>query len=151
MEKNTVDTFRKRLVLDERTGCLLYPAPNKTGYGRFSYGGKVHQAHRFAYELANGPINRSLVLDHVCRMPSCCNVDHLEPVTQRTNVVRGISPPALHAIKTHCAHGHPYNKDNTILVQRKGNAKRVCRACKNASERLRRSGTPNPYREQAPA
>jgi hypothetical protein len=55
------------------------------GYGRL--GAKL--AHRIAYEYHRGPIPEGLQLDHLCRVTSCCNPDHLEPVPQRVNYERG--------------------------------------------------------------
>jgi len=53
-------------------------------------GGKTVRAHRFYYERINGPIPDGLELDHLCRVHSCVNPDHLEPVTHTVNMRRGI-------------------------------------------------------------
>ncbi len=39
---------------------------------------------------------------------------HLEPVTQRVNILRGVGPAAIHAKKTHCSKGHEFTPDNII-------------------------------------
>jgi hypothetical protein len=62
-----------------------------TGYGSFRVNGKSLYAHRFAWETLMGPIPAGLVLDHLCRNPSCVNPDHLEPVTDKVNINRGVS------------------------------------------------------------
>jgi len=65
---------------------------NSTGYGYFQTGGrgtKKARAHRYAYEFLVGPIPKGLVLDHLCRVKICVNPEHLQPVTQRENVLRG--------------------------------------------------------------
>jgi hypothetical protein len=59
------------------------------GYGHFGVGQKVVFAHRFAYELANGPIPDGLMPDHLCRNHPCVRPSHLEPVTNRENCLRG--------------------------------------------------------------
>lgn len=145
MKPNTLDDFHSRLIPVEGTGCLIYSGAINHGYGNFHYGNRRWQAHRLAYTLANGPIPDGLVLDHLCRVKSCCNVDHLEAVAQRLNVLRGETVPAKNSAKTHCKYGHLLSGDNLVLAQRGGHLKRNCRTCRNATERLRRSGTPKPF------
>jgi len=41
------------------------------------------------YEYFKGPVPDGLELDHLCRVRSCCNPDHLEPVTHKENIRRG--------------------------------------------------------------
>ena len=112
--------------------CWLWTgAKSRGGYGAFNSGNnKIIPAHRFAYELLVGPISQGLTLDHLCRTPACVNPAHLEPVTMQINTLRGISPSAKAAAKTHCPQGHPYDLLNTYN-QRDGG--RVCRACHKAS------------------
>ena len=75
------------------TPCWLWQlAKNYEGYGLDSDStGKTVLAHRRYYEQHNGPIPPDLQLDHLRRMPSCVNPDHLEPVTAAENVRRGSS------------------------------------------------------------
>jgi hypothetical protein len=76
--------------VDKTDTCWLWTgSSDRLGYGRFSTWPSVTLAHRFAYELLAGPIPDGLVIDHLCRTPSCVNPDHLEPVTQRENLRRG--------------------------------------------------------------
>lgn len=104
-----------------------------TGYGRTtetSYPSAGGYAHRVAYLLIKGPIPEGLTLDHLCRNPSCVNPAHLEAVSSRENILRGVGMGARNARKTHCKHGHPFNADNTIVgLNTNGQRKRVCRAC----------------------
>lgn len=44
------------------------------------------RAHRFAWEVANGPIPGGQVIRHRCDNPPCCNPAHLVPGTQSENV-----------------------------------------------------------------
>ena len=92
--------------VDKTPGCWLWTAcVTGLGYGQFrvTHGAPTVYAHRWAYEAMVGPIPDELVLDHLCRTPSCVNPSHLEPVTQRINVLRGESPVAKRARQTHRA------------------------------------------------
>lgn len=97
------------------------------GYGNF-WNDKYTSAHRFSYEFANGPVPDGLQLDHLCRNRLCVNPGHIEPVTQRVNMLRGISPAAENARKTHCMNGHPLIGTNLVLRK---SGSRGCRHCIN--------------------
>lgn len=87
------------------TGCHLWVACiDSLGYGNVWNEGKMKKSHRVAYEEAYGPIPKGLVIDHLCRVRSCCNPDHLRAVTQRENVFAKDSrcPAKKNAEKTHC-------------------------------------------------
>ena len=106
--------------------CWLWTeGKDGSGYGRFKINGHMVAAHRFAYELLVGSIPQGLELDHLCRVRHCVNTDHLEPVTNHVNVLRGFNNAAQNARKTHCPQGHPYDKENTSLH----NGRRYCRTC----------------------
>lgn len=55
------------------------------GHGRINFDHVVHQAHRVAWELANGPIPPGLVVRHKCDFAPCCNPAHLELGTRAEN------------------------------------------------------------------
>lgn len=102
-------------------GCL-----DNHGYGQTSRKG-YYLIHRWTYEHYVGPIPDSLQLDHLCRVPACCNPDHLEPVTSRENTLRGTAPSAANARKTHCHNGHEFTPENTYIETY---GARRCLACK---------------------
>lgn len=119
-------------LVETKPGCWLWRGGvNNQGYGQ--YGGPL--AHRLAYELLVGPVPDGLVIDHLCKTPLCVNPDHLEPVTQGTNVLRDDSRTAKNAIKTHCDQGHEFTVETTYWRK---NGDRDCRPCKARRERERR-------------
>lgn len=125
---------------EPNSGCWLWTGTiNDSGYGRFNVSDRRERAHRLLYEYLKGPIPEGLILDHLCRVRSCVNPDHLEPVTQGENVRRGMAGATQRArqlAKTHCPHGHDYTPENTSYNWR---GARVCRACRNAQQRRYRA------------
>ena len=110
-------------------------AARPLGYGMFGLRGEAYGTHRISYTLARGPIPDGLVLDHLCRNPRCINPAHLEPVTQRENVLRG-DARLTKSPDERCPKGH---EPNWMQVQKHGPDRpktRVCRGCFN--ERARR-------------
>lgn len=76
--------------LDKSDGCWKWTGPVlATGYGRIMANGRMVYVHRLVYEHFIGPVPDGLELDHLCRVPACCNPLHLEPVTHRENIRRG--------------------------------------------------------------
>lgn len=150
-------------IVSEDTGfetpCLTWTGSKTTaGYGHVRISGTNHYVHRLVYEAHHGPIPKRLdgdraVLDHRCRNRACANIDHLELVTNRENILRGDikraapkvpGPRKPRALKTHCKRGHAFTAENTYL---KPDGRRECRACLQAyrEERTVRE------REQRPA
>ncbi len=97
------------------------------GYGMSCHGGKQVFAHIVGYELFNGPKPEGTDTDHLCRNHPCCRYSHLEAVPHKTNVLRGLSPIARNAFKTHCDKGHELTPDNVKILAGGG---RRCIACR---------------------
>lgn len=112
---------------------------NGKGYGKFDFGNKKIYAHRFSYQISIGEIPQGLVLDHLCRNRICVNPNHLEPKTNKQNLLATGSKirnnGKLQREKTHCLMGHEFNEENTYLTKTK---QRHCRKCRAARERKRR-------------
>ena len=127
-------------VRQQPDGCWKWFGPLTRGthghYGQINVDGQRYKAHRLAWLLFRGPIPDGFHMDHLCRNTRCVNPDHLEPVTQRENNLRSLSPAASNARKTHCIRGHEFTLDNLIIRR---NGSRQCRACTNLRARERRA------------
>lgn len=123
--------FLKLVKSPSSDGCWEFQGRrDRHGYGRYYFNGHSQGAHRVSYVLQRGPVPAGLVLDHVCRNPPCVNPAHLEAVTHRENVLRGISFAAVNARKRTCIHGHSLTDPTNVY--RQGGQRRQCRKC-NAS------------------
>lgn len=129
------EKLQARIMPEPNSGCWLWIGNiNQDGYGRFAASRAVKDrfAHRLVWEALRGPIPQGLQLDHKCRVRCCVNPDHLEPVTCRENLRRGVGFPGVNARKTHCAKGHEFSESNTYWY----GTKRRCIACMRSPERL---------------
>ncbi len=133
-----IERFEALYCPEPNTGCWLWTAyTDRDGYGYFGISRtRIVKAHRWSYEHFVGPIPAGLVIDHICRQPSCVNWQHLEPVTQRINVLRGSSHMAKQARRTHCIHGHAFTSENTRMWR----GHRKCRLCDRLRSRVVRIG-----------
>lgn len=131
------DRFWSKVQPCPMTGCWIWVgATTSDGYGQIKHLRRQDSAHRLFFEALRGPIPDGLHIDHRCRVRCCVNPAHLEPVTPRENVLRGVGHVAALSRATHCKHGHEFNLQNTY-VRPQG---RTCRACHASRMRLRRVG-----------
>lgn len=137
------DIARLWTKVEKREGCWSFNAkPRLNGYYHFYDGQRDRPAHRVVYELVKGEVSDELVLDHLCRNQLCVNPDHLEPVTNKINILRGESPAARNARKTHCLAGHTLSGTNLYLTRQGWRQCRQCRATINHERWLRRKNAP---------
>ena len=90
-----------------------------------------------------GSVERAMTLDHICRNRLCVNPAHLEIVSVKENVLRGVGISAENSRKTHCIDGHEFNEENTLVLK---DGSRVCRACARERARRRHGTKPEAYR-----
>jgi hypothetical protein len=116
--------------VDKSAPCWLWTGSlDRKGYGTWTRANKLKvRAHRFAYQLVVGTIPDGLDLDHLCRVRNCVNPAHLEPVTRKENLRRGISG---NGSKTHCKRGHEFTPENTYKTANG----RGCVACRDAYQK----------------
>ena len=60
---------------------------NADGYAKYN---GHWTAYQLSYVYENGPVPEGLEIDHVCRVKTCVNPSHLEAVTHRENMRRGV-------------------------------------------------------------
>lgn len=113
--------------VEKTASCWLWTgAKTAGGYGTFNTGdGSYDYAHRVAYRLLCGPLDDTLVLDHLCRVRHCCNPAHLEQVPHGENVRRGASPYG--PVRTMCKHGHDVSDPANVYTEPSGYKR--CRTC----------------------
>jgi len=99
-------------------------------YGRFNVFGAPVQANRLGLLEFGKKITADQVTDHLCRNTLCVRHDHLEAVTQKVNMSRGVRAMAIA-----CRNGHEYTSENTIYKDIKGKSVRHCKACLDAGAR----------------
>ncbi len=136
----TLARIHSKYIPDPATGCWIWQASlTPGGYGCVGVNSRRVPAHRFFYELYKSKIPDGLQIDHLCRNRACVNPDHLEPVTQRENLLRGIGVSAQSIAKTHCPKGHLYTPENTYHRPSKPHW-RACRICNREKTIQRRTG-----------
>ena len=109
--------------------CWIWTGAIKAeGYGEVGFNYKVLYSHRVSYELLVSPITNGMDLDHLCRVRSCVNPLHLEPVTHKINMERGFN---RNRNKKRCKRGHLLSGINLKIYGRRGKTgtRRHCRAC----------------------
>lgn len=129
----------RRVDKSAEGGCWNWLGPkDPDGYGRVLWP-EGRMLHRVVYILSGGHIPPGYEVDHLCRNRACVNPAHMEPVTRKENTMRGVSPQAVNARKTHCVHGHELSGDN---VYTQGGRRRQCRQCNAAAARRYKEGRP---------
>lgn len=111
------------------------------GYAQFSKGTGMpipQLAHRVSWKLFRSEIGISLTIDHLCRNRSCTNPVHLEMVPIKVNILRGTSPSAFNATKSHCLNGHSLSGSNLYVVKTKSGTGRQCMECRKLRLRVYR-------------
>lgn len=135
---NLTDIEEHRLIskisINEETGCWNWIAyVDAGGYGRIMFRKHQESAHRVFYAWKVAPLPRGKgrdipQLDHLCNNTRCCNPDHLELVSFKENILRGNSPSAKNARKTHCKNGHRL-PERFNYFKPSGQGVRVCKIC----------------------
>jgi hypothetical protein len=130
-----LDRFWSKVDFGEWNECWNWTGGKINGYGIFRLqgedGGYNEYAHRLSWCFHFGAFPPDdLQIDHLCRNRSCQNPRHMEIVTSRVNILRGIAPSAYNKRKTHCIRGHKFDETNTKhYINYSGNPARQCKEC----------------------
>lgn len=129
---------RSRIRLDK---CWVWTGAKHKGYGQFTlrwfkntegkWRCQTVRAHRFAYELIEGPIPEGLTIEHECQNKACIRPGpgHCIPMTRGENSRRGNT-------RTICKAGlHEMTGNNVIRRPSRPATSGECRACANARRR----------------
>lgn len=143
LDEQVIDRFWSKVIRGAADECWPWIGPIlPTGYGCFTIGSKIDGsrttvlAHRVAYTIEHGPLPPGMNALHKCDRRPCCNPDHLFPGTQADNMRDCAAKGRIAGQqKTHCANGHPYSGENTIISRAKSYSFRTCRICHNAAIR----------------
>lgn len=133
--------LRDKIRVDPSSGCWLWTAAlNEAGYGmvqrKIEGQWRVRRVHRLVYAALVGDPGE--MLDHLCRVRSCCNPAHLEPVDNGENVRRGVGPQRIRekwAAPRSCPSGHPLEGDNLYIGKSRDWINRLCMECRREAAR----------------
>lgn len=125
-----------KIKIDDKTNCWNWTGyVSKEGYGRIAYNQSTYtgfEAYRLSYILFRGKLDPRLQIDHLCRNRKCVNPEHLEQVTKKENILRGIGIGSRNKSKTHCPQGHEYTFQNTRIGPANGG--RYCNKCQRIKD-----------------
>lgn len=126
------DRLNARTVKQD-DGCWVFiGAAQPTGHVQFhGNNGKAVYVHRFAWELAFGPIPEGMCVLHRCDNPPCVNPEHLWIGTKADNN-RDRASKGRSFMRDVCLKGHAYSDENTSY---KPDGSRRCLTCHREQQR----------------
>jgi hypothetical protein len=105
----SMEWLMSRVVITDNECWEWQGAKDPKGYGFVKRDKRNLKAHRYAYELANGPIPDGLMVCHTCDNPSCCNPSHLWLGTNRDNILDAVRK-GRHRSNVPSGERHPLSK-----------------------------------------
>lgn len=136
-----------KIIVDTETNCWNWIGSRSGRYSDFYLDNKKMAAHRLMYFIFNFELDDSLSIDHLCRNTHCVNPKHLEQVTHRENVLRGVGPTAINSKKDACKNGHKFSGEKIRVFKNS----RKCLTCKSDYDRKYNEKNKEKKRKQAAA
>lgn len=125
--------FHDNYIPVTESGCWLWlRGCNSDGYACMTVGITSTRVHKWAYEKYKHIVPTKMTLDHLCRVRSCVNPDHLDCISNWENSFRGDTLTGINARKTHCKNGHEFTAQNTEVYKTKNRkwSNGIIRRCK---------------------
>jgi hypothetical protein len=114
-------TLPERIALcserDPVTGCLLWTAGTRGGYGRIFWRGKYLRAHREVWAAKNGQIPAGMNVCHTCDTPRCIEVEHLFLGTQPDNIADMIAKGRDRKVYGEAHHKAKLTENDVITIR----------------------------------
>lgn len=80
--RDTMVRIMELVEIDYDLDCWYWRGEKlPSGYGQIFVDGRRQYPHRVTWQNANGPIPDGFHIHHRCRQRSCCNPEHLEPIS----------------------------------------------------------------------
>ncbi len=82
---------KKKLILNQLdSGCIVPTSHklNSDGYFRKRSDGKLIMYHRLVWQWVHGLIPDGYEIDHVCKNRACCNISHLQMLSNAEHTVK---------------------------------------------------------------
>jgi hypothetical protein len=132
--------------------CWNYTGSPNSKYPAIQFKLITKSAHKWSYEIWNGPVPDKFHVHHKCENKRCVNPDHLEAISAKKHrkekheklfvasikAMNKASAASKRAI-THCPQGHKYDKENTYWH----NNKRYCKKCVRVNKKKYRERIKN--------
>ena len=125
--------FWSRVERASSNECWLWVGPkNRDGYS-CPYLGRIGKTphktfgHRAVWRMLRGEIPDRMTIDHLCLVKHCVNPDHMQIVTNESNVELGAVVQGERS--TECRRGHPRTPENTHYMKNQ----RTCAVCRRES------------------
>jgi len=137
--KSLVHAIESNIELIPFSGCWIWTASIRQGYGQLTYEQKNMSAHRASFIAHNPDKPYPKLVCHHCDVRACVNPEHLYSGDYKTNRADMLNRERWKhpwGLRETCAAGHSY--ENNFYIS-KIDGSRVCRQCQREAKQIQRS------------